>query len=74
MALDKEQLAIFLALVTKRLHKGDKVYGDVSFERDPTELLGEIEEELLDVVGWAFPLWVRLQKLKVDLKWLETDL
>jgi hypothetical protein len=71
MALDTEALTIFYGLLTKRLQQGDRVYGDASFQRSPRELLGEIEEELLDLAGWAFPLWVRLQKLKRTLDELE---
>lgn len=36
-----------------RLVQGRRDYGDASFHRPLSELLDEIDEELLDVMGWA---------------------
>ena len=44
----------FVAEMEHRLEKGHAEYGDASFNRDPEELLAEIEEELLDVILWRF--------------------
>lgn len=52
----------FLSLVESRLEEGAKVYGDKSFFRHPSEISGEIEQELLDIVGWSFILWLRITK------------
>lgn len=46
-----------------RLEQGFKDYGDGSFSRPPRELLAEVEQELMDVVGWSFILWVRIKLL-----------
>jgi hypothetical protein len=54
----------FEAMMQARLDAGHLEYGDASFERLPSALLEEISEEMADVVGWAFMLWVRLQRLK----------
>jgi hypothetical protein len=53
----------FFSLLSRRLEVGAKVYGDHSFLRPPAELAGEIEEEILDICGWAFVLWCRLRRL-----------
>lgn len=48
----------------KRLLAGKRDYGDRSFSREPLALLGEIEQELLDVSGWAFILFCRIRNLR----------
>lgn len=53
----------FMKAIRKRLERGKEEYGDSSFTRPPSELAGEIEEELLDVAGWAFFLWLNIRKL-----------
>jgi hypothetical protein len=59
---DRELTEFWLRL-RERLEAGARSYGDVSFTREPTELASEIEQELLDVCGWAFILWCRARKL-----------
>lgn len=56
----------FIAALRARLDAGRQEYGPESFTRSPTELRAEIEEELLDVAGWAFVLWVRVRHLDRD--------
>jgi hypothetical protein len=53
----------FETLMKARLEAGAREYGDRSFRRPPSELVTEIEEEVLDIVGWAFMLWVRVRAL-----------
>ena len=55
----------FVAHVRARLEAGRQEYGDRSFDRPPAELLGEIEQELLDVCGWAYVLWSSVRRLRV---------
>jgi hypothetical protein len=50
--------------VSQRLEQGRHVYADRSFHREPDVLVDEIAEELLDVAGWAFILWVRLDRMR----------
>jgi hypothetical protein len=38
-------------------------YGDRSFSHEPSKLVKEIREELLDICGWSFILCRRLDKL-----------
>jgi hypothetical protein len=49
----------FLGRLAQRLERGRQEYGDASLQRPIDELRGEIEEELLDVAGWAFVPWLR---------------
>ena len=63
----------FAAMVRARLEAGRESYGDRSFSRDPAALIVEIEEELADVIGWAYPLWRRLENMRKALKRAETE-
>jgi hypothetical protein len=58
----------FVAKAAQRRQAGRQTYGDRSFTCAPSELLGEIEEELLDVCAWSFILWTRLQALSPRLQ------
>jgi hypothetical protein len=59
---------MYQCLVRDRLIVGADTYGDTSFLRPPSELLSEIAEELMDVTGWAFILWCRIQELQQNMK------
>lgn len=65
MAKWEERWPAFEAIMKERLRDGHDAYGEVSFERRPSILAGEIQQELLDVVGWAFILWCRMRDLEV---------
>lgn len=54
----------FVGRVEKRLEQGAKEYGDASLKAPPKALAGEIEEEILDIVGWGFLLWLRMKTVK----------
>lgn len=54
----------FEAKLHVRLQEGARTYGDKSFSADPQALAREIEQELLDIAGWGFILWTRLQRLR----------
>ena len=51
-----------LELALSRLRAGAVEYGDESFGRSSGELIGEIREELADVVVWAGVLAARIPK------------
>jgi hypothetical protein len=53
-----------VAEVRARLEAGRATYGDRSFERSPSELLRELEQEALDLAGWGFVLWHRVRALR----------
>jgi hypothetical protein len=50
--------------VFSRLENGKRAYGDSSFERPLESLITEIQQELMDVSGWAFIQWHRLESMK----------
>lgn len=58
----------FLDLVRARLEQGAKDYGKAELPggdpRTMATIIGEIEQEVLDVVGWAGVGWLKLQSLK----------
>jgi len=60
--MTKELQLEFLALLSERLDRGREEYGDTSFDRPIPATVREIEEELLDVAGWVFVLWVQMGK------------
>jgi hypothetical protein len=57
-----------------RLRKGADAYGDSSFELDPKRVTGELAQEALDIAGWGFILWCRIQELESKLKDAEARL
>jgi len=59
----ERELVEFWLRLRERLEAGARSYGAASFGREPAELAREIEQELLDVCGWAFLLWCRLRRL-----------
>ena len=61
----------FMEAVRRRMEKGRCLYGDLSFNRPPGALRQEIEEEIFDIVGWDYVLWVRLRQLRKQLEKLE---
>jgi hypothetical protein len=46
---------------------GAQEYGDDSFKKSMTDLLGEIHEEVLDIVGWGFILDCRIRQVRAKL-------
>jgi hypothetical protein len=64
----------YFRLIIKRLRTGADQYGDGSFSADPAKLCEELEQEVLDIAGWSFPIWCRIQDLKLRLKSIEEKL
>jgi len=54
----------FTTRLRARLDAGAREYGSTTFERPAAELIDEIQQELEDVAGWGFVLWVRLDRLR----------
>ncbi len=52
----------FVAALYKRLEKGLSEYGDCSFDRSDEDLKKEVEEEIMDIIGWSFVRWVKMRK------------
>ena len=53
---------LFTDAVAKRLDRGRKDYGDSSFTKPMEAVLDELAAECLDLAGWGFILWTRIQK------------
>ena len=64
----------FLSELETKLDKGRREYGDVSFSREPSELIDELEQECLDLAGWGFVLWTRLERMKRETLKLEKSI
>lgn len=54
---DGHLLDLFVARLDARLAKGAEDYGDRSPSRPFYELLDEMQQELLDIAGWACMAW-----------------
>lgn len=52
----------FLDRLQARLETGTAEYGNRSFLRQPAELVDEVLQELLDVVGWIYILWAKADR------------
>ena len=53
----------FLEQLEAKMEVGAEEHPD-TFSRPPMELVGEIQQECLDLAGWGFCLWTRLQSMK----------
>ena len=58
----------FCDAVQARLEKGTITYGDRSFDAAPAILLDELQQEALDLAGWGFILWEKLEAMKEALR------
>jgi hypothetical protein len=58
----------FSASVRRRLETGREAYGDRSFSADPDELLRELQQEALDLAGWGFVLFRRIEAMRAALE------
>lgn len=54
---DGDWLDSFVARLDARLAKGAQDYGDTSPQKPFGVLLGEMEQELLDIAGWSCQAW-----------------
>lgn len=54
----------FCRRLAARLEMGAHDYGDRSFQRPPGELLAELQLEALDLAGWGFILWERIERMR----------
>ncbi len=64
---------IFTRQVRKRLERGRAEYHDGGFNRPPEELLGELQQEALDLAGWGFVLWSRLEAMRASLSSVDSE-
>ncbi|HLV22998.1 MAG TPA: hypothetical protein VKZ49_19045 [Polyangiaceae bacterium] len=64
---------VFRRAVRRRLERGARDYGDRSFARPLPTIADEIEQELLDVAGWAFVAYCRVRALRDRMQAAEID-
>ena len=64
-------LPAFEFAVRARLDAGRVAYGDKSFSADPKLLMQELQQECLDISGWGFVLWSRLEAMRVAIRFAE---
>lgn len=58
----------FYKEVKEKMEKGDLIFKNKSFNKDSEKLLTEIQDELIDVVGWAEILYKKIEDIKEILK------
>jgi hypothetical protein len=60
----RDDYDVFLTKLDEKVAAGAVKYGNASFSLPVQRTLDEIELELLDICGWSFITWTRLQTLK----------
>lgn len=61
MSEERMLRAEFLESLACRLEVGAIEYGNKSFKKNCAQLKQEIEQELLDIAGWAYVMWAKLR-------------
>jgi hypothetical protein len=54
----------YFKILEKRLEAGAKEYGNKSFDKSVNSLIEEIQQEILDIAGWSYILWEKLERMK----------
>lgn len=62
-----------MSAVEKRLAAGAEEYGDASLRAPPAALVGEVIEELEDVIGWSFLARRRMKGIEHIIRQQMTD-
>lgn len=70
----RREFGEFLQRLEIKVERGAQEYGDASFNLPADRISEELEQELLDIAGWGFILWVRMQRLKDRLRGIEVNL
>jgi len=63
-----DHYADFLRRLRIKLEHGARRYGEASFDRPVLELLDELEAEALDLAGWGFVLFVKIERLRAKVR------
>ncbi|HEX9621809.1 MAG TPA: hypothetical protein VF989_16805 [Polyangiaceae bacterium] len=64
---EPEGFEAFVRLLGDRLEQGAREYGDRSFAAEPAVLVAELQAEALDLAGWGFVLFRRLERMRAAL-------
>ena len=60
----------FVDRLYRKCAAGEATYGDKSFTTSTDAGIREVQEELVDVAGWAMVEWIKLERLRESLKQL----
>lgn len=55
----------FITQLHAKLDQGAREHGDASFDLSSPQLVKELQAEALDLAGWGWILWDRLERLRV---------
>lgn len=58
----------FLAELEDKLLRGQADYGDASFDKPAQEILDELQAEALDLAGWGYVLWEKIERVRRRLR------
>jgi hypothetical protein len=58
----------YFEAVRARIMKGAMTYGDRSFSKAPADLIDELKQDALDLAGWGFVLFCRLEAMQEALE------
>lgn len=64
MTIQDQLFDRYLATLRARHEQGRKEYGDRSMDKPRAELLGEMQQEAVDIAGWGFFLWAQMERMK----------
>jgi len=71
---DRPWAEYFFNAVREKMVRGQEEHGDVSLDRDASDLVEEMMEECVDIAGWGAICWMRLAELLSDIKEAEAKL
>lgn len=61
-----------VARVMERMEQAERHYGNRSLHSPTGDLLRELEEETLDIMGWGFYVWRRVKELQAKFERIGT--
>lgn len=62
--LNPRELRQYMSNLQLRIEAGAREYGDESFAKKAASTIEEIQEEVLDIAGWGYILYTRLERLR----------
>lgn len=69
----EESQSSYFAALKEKLRKGAEEHGERSFELSGSRLIEELQAECLDLAGWGWILWDKLQRLKRKVQQAERE-
>lgn len=68
MLKTQQEWNVFKTAMQAKLEAGEQAYGDASFSKTPDSILAELQAECLDLAGWGFILYTRIEKARDALR------